>query len=210
MGDVAAVAQRIRDALFSRDLTARVVRSNGDATRYQELTGAAAPPEVAELWSTLGGVDVAGMYLEGAESAGQACDARASEAEAYGPGVPYEELDGSTDLAVRNVWWDRGWCPLVLTADNAVAVDNHPGNAGKVGQVIYCDFEVYSDREAIWDSVVEFLHDVLTVLSSKELVIENGFGSLPTDDGWSRTVMMSAVEIGIARRDGRPAKVPTA
>ncbi|WP_157101397.1 hypothetical protein [Nocardia shimofusensis] len=169
----------------------------------------AAPPEVVELWSVLGGVDVAGMWLEDTDSAGQACAARAREAEESGPGVPYEELDGSTDGAVRMVWWDRGWCPLILTADNAIAVDGHPGEAGRIGQVVYCSFEVYSDREAVWESVAEFLGDVLTVISSEALIIDDGYGLLRGDDGRTKTVMMAAVEIGRARRDGRPSRFST-
>src|SRR5690606_35328489 len=86
MGEVAASAQRIRNVLLERGFSARSVRGTGEASRYEELTGVAAPPEVVELWSVLGGVDVAGMWLVDPDSAGQACAARAREGEEYGPG----------------------------------------------------------------------------------------------------------------------------
>ncbi|WP_024802998.1 hypothetical protein [Nocardia sp. BMG51109] len=209
MGEVTVLAERIRDVLVERGFGTPVQRSNGEIHRYEELTGVAAPTEVAELWSVLGGVDVVGMLLEGADSAGQACAARAGESEASGVGVPYEELDGSTDGAVRMVWWDRAWCPLVSTADNAIAVDGHPGEKGHVGQVMYCNFEVFSDREAVWPSAAEFVGDVLAVVSAEPLVVVNGFGSMMTDDGRDLTVMMAALEIGRARRDGRRSRFST-
>lgn len=209
MSEVTVMAERIRDVLVDRGFGTPVRRTTGAVSRYEEWTGVAPPTEAVDLWSVLGGVDVVGMLLEGADSAGQACAARASEAESAGVGVPYEELDGSTDGAVRMVWWDRGWCPLVLNTDSAIAVDGHPGDRGHMGQVVYCDFDVYSDREAVWPSLVNFLEDVLTVVSAESLVVENGFGSMMPDDGWNLTVMMATVEIGRARRDGRTSPFST-
>ncbi|MGW5312131.1 hypothetical protein [Nocardia thailandica] len=156
------------------------------------------------MWSILGGLDILGMNLEGARSAGRLCAARADEAESSRPGTPYPVLDGSADGAVRMVWWDRGWCPLTATADSAIAVDTHPGVTGRVGQVIYCDFEVYSDREAVWDCVADFLGDLLVVVSSESLAVEDGFARIPNPEGWDMSVMVAVLEVGRARRDGRP------
>ncbi|MGW6425807.1 hypothetical protein ACWF82_24305 [Nocardia sp. NPDC055053] len=208
MGDVTISAQRIWDALVEKGFEPDMRRGTQDPSRYEELTGVPAPTEVAELWSVLGGRDILGMCLEGAESAGQLCAARADEAESSGPGVPYEELDGSTDGAVRMVWWDREWCPLLATSDHAIAVDTHPGSTGHAGQVIYCSFEVYFDREEVWSSVAEFLRDVLTVVSSDAVAVEEGCGTLAHTDGWGRTVTMAVLEVGRARRDGRPIPLP--
>ncbi|MFD3703422.1 hypothetical protein ACFWUP_09770 [Nocardia sp. NPDC058658] len=204
MGNVAALAQRIHDVMLEKGFEPVIRRGSGDASRYEEQTGMSAPAEVAELWSVLGGRDILGMCLEGAQSAGRWCAARAGEAESSGPGVPYEELDGSTDGAVRKVWWDRGWCPLHASADYAIAVDAHPGAEGHVGQVVYCDLDVYSDREAVWGSVAEFLRDVLAVVSSDGLVVEDGFGLKKHTDNWTCTILMAVLETGRARRDGRP------
>ncbi|WP_157101928.1 hypothetical protein [Nocardia caishijiensis] len=163
-----------------------------------------APAEVAELWSVLGGRDVLGMRLESPDSAGQYVAARAAEAESSAPGEPFEELDGSTDGAVRKVWWDRGWCALYATAELAIAVDSHPGAKGQVGQVVYCEMDMYGDREAVWDSVEDLLRDLLAVVSSDGLIVEDGFGLLAGTDGDRYLVPMAVLEVGQARRDGRP------
>lgn len=163
-----------------------------------------APTEVVELWAVLGGRDILGMCFEGAQSAGQLRAARADEAESSGLGVPYEELDGSSDGAVRMVWWDRRWCPLLATAEHAIAVDCHPGAKGAIGQVIFCDFDCCSDREAVWGSVTDFLRDVLTVISAEELTVEGGHGRIPRTGRSDATVTMAVLEVGRARRDGRP------
>ncbi|MGW6725115.1 hypothetical protein ACWF9G_04340 [Nocardia sp. NPDC055029] len=208
MIDVATSAQRIWDALAARGSEPVMRRGFESPNRYEELTGELAPAEVTDLWSALGGRDILGMCLEGADSAGQMCAARANEAESSGPGVPYAELDGTTDCAVRKVWWDRAWCPLVATADLAIVVDSHPGATGHIGQVAYCNLDEDSDREAVWGSVSEFLRDVLTVVSSDALVVEDGHGRMPDPDGWDLTVTMAVLEVGRARRDGRPIPLP--
>ncbi len=204
MSDVTTLSQRIWDVLVEKGFEPVMRRGSEDASRYEEQTGLPAPAEVAELWSVLGGRDILGMCLEGANSAGRQCAARAGEAESTGPGVPYEELDGSADGAVRMVWWDRGWCPLHASVDYAIAVDSHPGTEGHVGQVIYCDMDVYSDREAVWGSVADFLRDVLAVVSSEGLVVDEGFGLMEHTDKWTCTMLMAVREAGRARRDGRP------
>ncbi|MGW5574308.1 hypothetical protein ACWEVD_24190 [Nocardia thailandica] len=203
-GTVTELAHRIFDALLHKRCESRVRRNNGAPGDYEALTGVSAPTAVVELWSVLGGRDILGMNLEGARSAGRFCAARASEAESGGAGSPYEALDGSADGAVRMVWWDRGWCPLTATADSAIAVDTHPGVTGRVGQVIYCDFDVYSDREAVWDCVADFLGDLLVVVSSESLAVEDGFARIPNPEGWDMSVMVAVLEVGRARRDGRP------
>ncbi|MGM7647478.1 hypothetical protein ACSVDM_21470 [Nocardia sp. JW2] len=208
MSEVSVLARRIWDVLVERGFDPVLRRGGGDAASYKEETGVAPPAEAVELWSVLGGRDILGMDLEGAQSAGRWCAARADEAESSGPGVPYEELDGSSDGAVRMVWWDRGWCPLHASADWAVAVDTHPGAKGQVGQVIFCDLDVDCDREAVWGSVAEFLRDVLAVVSSDALIVENGFGLLDHVDNWTCTVLMAVRELGLARRDGRPIPLP--
>ncbi|MEV0771791.1 SMI1/KNR4 family protein [Nocardia salmonicida] len=204
MVDATSLAQRIGDVLVKKGFEPAMRHGSDAADRYEEQTGAPAPPEVVELWSVLGGRDILGMCLEGANSAGLWCAARASEAESSGPGVPYEELDGSASGAVRMVWWDRGWCPLHATVDNAIAVDSHPGAEGRAGQVVYCDMDVYSDREVVWGSVADFLRDVLAVVSSDGLVVEDGHGLMTHTDNWTCTVLMAVLETGRARRDGRP------
>ncbi|MFD4357268.1 hypothetical protein ACFWPX_32315 [Nocardia sp. NPDC058518] len=204
MGEVATLARHIWDVMVERGFEPVLRRGSEDTSRYEDQTGVPAPAEVAELWSVLGGRDILGMCLEGAQSAGRWCAARADEAESSGPGVPYEELDGSTDGAVRMVWWDRGWCPLHASADWAIAVDSHPGAAGHVGQVVFCDLDVDSDREAVWGSVTEFLRDVLAVVSSEALIVEDGHGLMAHVDNWNCTILMAVRELGQARRDGRP------
>lgn len=201
---VTVVAQHVWDALVDRGFEPALRRGTAEAGRYQEWTGVPAPAEVAELWSVLGGRDLLGMCLEGADSAGRYVAARADEAESSDPGEPFEELDGSADDAVRKVWWDRDWCALYATADLAIAVDSHPGTKGRVGQVVYCDMDMYADREAVWESVEEFLRDLLAVVSSEELTVEDGFGSLAGTDGYRYLVSMAVLEMGRARRDGRP------
>lgn len=195
------MAEAIRRVMVARGVRVsdRVGSSGGV---YAGLTGVAAPAGLVEVWSVLSGVDVVGVRFEPERSAGRACAARAGEAQASGPGVPYEELDGSSDNAVRLVWWDRRWAPVVMTADNAIAVDEAPGALGVVGQVIYCDFEVYSDREAVWPSVVEFLRDVLWVVESPGLRVEDGFGSAVHDSGREWPLLSVIVGVGRARRDG--------
>lgn len=209
VGEVAVSAQRVLDVLVQRGVGFTVRYPPCEAARYEELTGIPAPTDVAELWSVLGGVDVAGMVVENADTAGRMCAARASEAEATGSGYPYEELDGSIDDAVRMVWWDRGWCPLVSGWDNAFAVDSHPGAKGHVGQVVFCDFDVYSDREAIWPSVTEFVLDLLAVVSAEALFFENGHGYLTLDTGSTATLMIAIREFGRARRDHRRPPIPS-
>lgn len=172
--------------------------------RYVEQTGVAAPAEVVELWSVLGGRDIVGMDLESAHSAGQWVAARADEAEWAEPGEPFEELDGSSDGAVRMVWWDRRWCLLHVSFDFAIAVDMNPGAEGTVGQVIYCDMDFGADREALWGSVPEFLRDVLAVVCSDELRVVDGFGVMIGLDGSEMVVRTALAELGRARRDGRP------
>ncbi|WP_157101825.1 hypothetical protein [Nocardia caishijiensis] len=202
------LTQRIWDVLVERGFQPVLRRGGGDASTYEEQTGVAAPAEAVELWSALGGREILGMNLEGPQSAGRWCAVRADEAESSGPGVPYEELNGSADGAVRMVWWDRGWCPLHASADWAVAVDTHPGTKGQVGQVIFCDLDVDCVREAVWGSVAEFLRDVLAVVSSDALIVENGHGQLEHVDNWTRSVLIAVYELGLARRDGRPSPLP--
>ncbi|MEU4595537.1 hypothetical protein [Nocardia sp. NPDC023988] len=204
MSEVAVVAQRIRDTLVDRGFEPILRRGSGEVGRYQEWTGVPAPAEVAELWSVLAGRDILGMCLEGPDSAGQYVAARANEAESSDPGEPFEELDGSADDAVRKVWWDRGWCALYATADLAIAVDSHPGAKGQVGQVVYCEMDMYGDREAVWESVEDFLRDLLAVVSSDGLIVEDGFGLLAGTDGDRYLVSTAVLEMGQARRDGRP------
>ncbi|MFF0544774.1 hypothetical protein ACFYTF_18250 [Nocardia thailandica] len=202
--DTVTTAQLIWNSLTESGSEPAIRRQNGNPDQYEVLTGVDAPAEVAALWSVLGGRDILGMNLEGARSAGRLCAARADEAESSRPGTPYPVLDGSADGAVRMVWWDRGWCPLTATADSAIAVDTHPGVTGRVGQVIYCDFEVYSDREAVWDCVADFLGDLLVVVSSESLAVEDGFARIPNPEGWDMSVLVAVLEVGRARRDGRP------
>ncbi|MFC9963040.1 SMI1/KNR4 family protein [Nocardia ignorata] len=204
MSDVTNLAHQIWNLLVKKGFEPVLRRGSGDVGRYQEWTGVPAPPEVADLWSVLAGRDILGMCLEGPDSAGQYVAARANEAESSGPGEPFEELDGSTDGAVRKVWWDRGWCALYATADHAIAVDSHPGATGQVGQVVYCEMDMYGDREAVWESVEDFLRDLLAVISSDGLIVEDGFGLLAGTDGDRYLVSMAVLEMGQARRDGRP------
>ncbi|MGW4635362.1 SMI1/KNR4 family protein [Nocardia sp. NPDC004415] len=202
-GKVAHLANQIWATLTNRGFEPPLRRGDYPASRYEALVGEPAPAEAAVLWSVLGGRDVLGLWFESAWSAGELCDARATEAEFSGPGVPYEELDGSAANSVRMVWWDRGWCPVMATADIAFAIDTNPGATGHRGQIIFCSLHEDCDREAVWNSLADFLRDVLTVVSSDGLVIENGFGHLAHTDGYNRSVPISILEVGRAHRDGR-------
>lgn len=203
--EITVLANQILTILAERGFEP-ILRYREDPSRsYETYTGRPAPAEATALWSVLSGRDILGMCLDTSWSAGQQCDARASEAEFSGPGVPYEELDGSAEGSVRMVWWDRGWCPIYSDADYAFAIDTNPGATGHTGQVIFCTLNEDCDREAVWDSLTDFLRDVLALVSSPGLRVDDGWwGRFAHTDGGERSMVISITEVGRARRDGAP------
>lgn len=186
------------------------VREVSEVGVYEGLTGVAPEAGMGALWSVLGGVDVGGLPIDSEATAGARCASMAEQAEALGVGEPFDELDGSAEGDVRLVWWDRGWVPLFMSADDAFAVDGHPGAGGRAGQVIYCDLDYGCGREALWPSLVDFLNDMLAVVSSDGFVVEgdSGIGWLADDAGQDQWMLRILLDVGFARRDGRPVPYP--
>lgn len=77
-----------------------------------------------------------------------------------------------TDPAMKNVFWDNGWLPFLMSSDNdfGYLIDFNPTSEGQVGQVIFIDD---INRRVVTSSLFEFLERIRQALYEGDYKIKN-------------------------------------